>query len=216
MDTPGDPTTALSQPTRARLFSALVTLRRPAHTNELADSVGLHPNGVRLHLEQLVSAGLVARTRPIQGVGRPRDLWSVAPGARPSGEAPTAYADIAGWLAAVTASGRTSKRAVEQAGREIGRRLAPGPNAAPVADQLRSTLSSLGFAPELKESKTSVTIRLCNCPYRDAAVGNQEVVCTLHRGLTRGLLDEISPALKLRTFDVRDPVAARCTMEIEL
>ncbi len=216
MDTPGDPTAVLNQPTRARLFNALVTLRRAAPTNELADSVGLHPNGVRLHLERLLSAGLVERNRPVQGVGRPRDVWSVAPGARPGGVAPTAYADIARWLAAVTASGRTSKRAVEQTGREIGRRLAPGPNAAPIADQLQSTLSSLGFAPELKESKTSLTIRLCNCPYRDAAVGNQQVVCTLHRGLTRGLLYEISPALELRTFDVRDPVAAGCTMEIEL
>jgi len=216
MDTPGDPTAVLNQPTRARLFNALVTLRRPVPTKELADSVGLHPNGVRLHLERLLSAGLVERKRPVQGVGRPRDVWSVAPGARPGGGAPTAYADIARWLAAVTTSGRTSERAVEQTGREIGRRLAPAPHAAPVAEQLQSTLSSLGFAPELEESTTSVTIRLCNCPYREVAVGNQEVVCTLHRGLTRGLLDEISPAVELRTFDIRDPVTAGCTIEIEL
>lgn len=216
MDTPSDPVAVLNQPTRARLFEALVDLRRAAHTDELAGAVGLHPNGVRLHLERMVGAGLVERTRPVHGVGRPRDLWSVAPGARPGGEAPTSYADIARWLAAVTASGRTSRRAVEQTGREIGRGLAPASKAVPVAEQLQSTLASLGFAPEIERSAESLTIRLCNCPYREVAAGNQEIVCTLHRGLTRGLLDEISPELKLKTFEVRDPATAGCTMEVGL
>jgi predicted ArsR family transcriptional regulator len=214
MDIPSDPAAVLNQPTRARLFDALIELRRAAHTDELADAVGLHPNGVRLHLERLVDAGLVERKRPVQGVGRPRDLWSVAPGAQPGGTAPTAYADIARWLATVAASGKTSKRAVEQTGREIGRGLAPALSTAPVADQLQGTLASLGFAPEIEKPGDPLTIRLCNCPYRDVATGNQEIICTLHRGLTRGLIDEIAPELELKTFDVRDPQTAGCTMEV--
>jgi hypothetical protein len=59
MDTPTKPGDALAQPTRARLFALLGELRRPAHTEELATRVGLHPNGVRIQLERLQDPGLV-------------------------------------------------------------------------------------------------------------------------------------------------------------
>jgi hypothetical protein len=38
---------------------------------------------------------------------------------------------------------------------------------------------------------------LRDCPYRDAVRENQAVVCALHRGITRGLLDAIAPATEL-------------------
>jgi len=39
---------------------------------------------------------------------------------------------------------------------------------------------------------------------------NQEAVCTLHRGITRGLLDVLQPQAKLAGFVPRDPYAAGC------
>ena len=61
MDIPVRPGDALTQPTRARLFAILGELRHPAATEELAKALGLHPNGVRLHLERMLEAGLVQR-----------------------------------------------------------------------------------------------------------------------------------------------------------
>ena len=78
-----DPGDALSQPTRARLFALLSELKRPAGTAELADRLGLHPNGIRLHLERLAEDGLVERTRVRTPRGRPPDSWRIAPDARP-------------------------------------------------------------------------------------------------------------------------------------
>ena len=52
MDLPTRPDDALAQPTRARLFAVLGELRRPTSTDELAERWGLHPNGVRVHLER--------------------------------------------------------------------------------------------------------------------------------------------------------------------
>jgi hypothetical protein len=49
----------------------------------------------------------------------------VAPGAAPTGERPTGYADLARWLARAIPPGRNRLREVEKAGREIGRELAP-------------------------------------------------------------------------------------------
>jgi predicted ArsR family transcriptional regulator len=61
VDVPSRPGDVLAQPTRARLFALLSELRRPAPTEELAEQLGLHPNGVRTHLERLHEVGLVSR-----------------------------------------------------------------------------------------------------------------------------------------------------------
>jgi hypothetical protein len=45
---------------------------------------------------------------------------------------------------------------------------------------------------------------------------NQPVVCTLHRGLTRGLLDTLDPRATLLTFQPRDPDHAGCLIEVDL
>jgi predicted ArsR family transcriptional regulator len=84
----------LAQPTRARLFALLGELKRPAGTVELAERVGLHANGVRVHLERMEQAGLVQRVRVRQGPGRPPDAWTIARDARPGGSPPRAYRDL--------------------------------------------------------------------------------------------------------------------------
>src|SRR4051794_12603887 len=147
MDLPARPDDALAQPTRARLFGLLDELRRPAGTEELAESLELHPNGVRMHLERLAEAGLLERRRTRQARGRPRDMWTIAPDAQPGGEAPTGYLDLGRWLARLVSEGKTSRRAVESLGREIGRELAPTGDASPADEKMRSTLASLGFQP---------------------------------------------------------------------
>jgi predicted ArsR family transcriptional regulator len=215
MDLPTRPDEALAQPTRAELFAVLGELRRPTSTDELAERMGLHPNGVRVHLERLREAGLVARERTRRGRGRPRDMWTVAPDARPGGDPPTAYADLGRWLARAITPGKTRLRAVEATGREIGRGLAAKGGASSAEERMHAALVSLGFQPERKVDPTGqLTYRLGNCPYRDAVRENQPVVCTLHRGITRGLLDTLAPETKLSGFVPRDPDTAGCLIEL--
>jgi predicted ArsR family transcriptional regulator len=215
MDVPTPPGDALAQPTRAQLFNALVELRRAAGTEELAASLGLHPNGVRVHLERLLEAGLVARERTPGARGRPRDMWSIAPDAQPGGDPPSAYANLGRWLARVISPGKTSLRTVEQTGRQIGRELAPEHAAGSGEQRMHTTLVSLGFQPTRElDPDGGLTYRLCNCPYRDAVRENQPVICTLHRGMTRGLLDAIAPKTKLSGFVPRDAYAAGCLIEL--
>jgi predicted ArsR family transcriptional regulator len=214
MDVPVRPGDVLAQPTRARLFSVLVQMRRPASTDELANRLGLHRNGVRAHLERMAAAGLVERRVVRQARGRPRDVWSVAAGAHPAGDPPSAYADLGRWLTRLIASRRASSRAVEELGRAIGRDLAP-PAEGAAEGRMFSTLAALGFAPErMDEPEDGLTYRLCNCPYRDAAHESQEVICGLHRGMTRGLLDELAPETALVGFVPHDPSEAGCLIEL--
>lgn len=219
MDTPAasHPDDALGQPTRARLFSLLGELKRPAGTAELADRLDLHPNGVRVHLERLEEAGLVVRQRERQVRGRPRDAWTIAPDARPGGEPPEGYADLSRWLARVIQSGPTGLRRAERAGREIGRDLAPVDQGATGAQRaIAISLTALGFQPDQTDDGAGhVTYCLGNCPYRDAVRENQQLVCTLHRGITLGLLDRLAPGARLTDFSPRDPDRAGCLIELD-
>ena len=216
MDSPARPDDVLTQPTRARLFELLSELRRPAHTDELAQVLGLHPNGVRLHLERMRASGLVTRARPRKAVGRPRDEWAIAPEAQPGGEPPSAYADLGQWLARAIKPSNERLRDVEATGRQVGNELAPDAGSAPASEVIQTTLTALGFQPRCHRKRGDrVAYTLGNCPYRDAVRENQEVVCTLHRGITQGLLDVVEPSARLVEFVPRDPKTAGCLIEIE-
>lgn len=215
MDASAPPEDVLAQPTRKRLFALLGEMGRNAGTEELAASLGLHPNGVRVHMDRLLEAGLVERARTRQARGRPRDMWSLDPRALASIQPQRAYADLGRWLARAISPGRNSLRAVEATGREAGRAMAQDADAGSPETAMHATLAAMGFAPARRaEPSGALTYELCNCPYRDAVRENQPVVCALHRGITRGLLDVLAPETELTAFVPRDPVTAGCRIEL--
>jgi len=106
-------------------------------------------------------------------------------------------------------------RDVERAGREIGREIAPS-GAASTEDALRDTMTGLGFQPLLERRESGrLTCSLRNCPYRNSVKENREVVCTLHRGITRGILDVLEPSARLVDFVPNDPDIAGCLIEMK-
>jgi len=214
MDVPSPAQEALAQPTRARLFALLGSLHRPAPTEELAERVGLHPNGVRVHLERLAEDGLVTRDRERRARGRPRDAWSINPDAQPGGDPPTAYAELARWLIRTLLTVHARTRDVEAVGREIGRALPVGDGDAPAEQRFHDVLATLGFQPEREPSADRLTYRLRNCPYRAVVRERQQLICGLHRGVTRGLLDSIDAKTKLTGFEPKDPEQAGCLVEL--
>jgi predicted ArsR family transcriptional regulator len=205
----------LAAPVRHRLFKALGELRRPATTQELAVLVARHPNTVRVQLQQLADAGLLERRTTPQTRGRPRDEWAIARDAKPAGESPQAYGQLSRWLARAAGAAGDFK-AIEDAGREIGRELAPEPDARATAAAMQDALTALGFAPSPEEpAPGELRFTLGNCPYRDAVRQNQPAVCSLHKGLTRGLLDRLDPKARLADFVAKDPYTAGCLIALD-
>lgn len=146
--------------------------------------------------------------------GRPRHEWAIAPDAHPGGEAPQAHAQLAQWLARAIGPGGGDLVEVERVGREIGNELAPGGSGRPLPAAMKDALTALGFAPDLTTDARGLRFVLGNCPYREAVRENQPAVCTLHRGITRGLLDALEPSARLRDFVARDPYAAGCLIDV--
>ena len=219
MDLPQQPPPddVLAFPGRARLFAALTELRRPASTAELARIVGRHPNTARTQLQRLERAGLVECRRIVRPRGRPRHEWAIVPSARPAGAPPEAHGQLATWLARALGAPKTDLASVEETGREIGRELAPSGAARPVAAALQDALTALGFAPRPEAPEQGLSRHvLANCPYRDAVRQNQPVICTLHRGITRGLLERLDSNASLADFVARDPYEAGCLIDVRL
>lgn len=221
MDVPDRPDDARGHPTRTRLFALLAELRRPVGTDELAGLAELHPNGVRVHLGRLFADGLLTRERVRGPRGRPRDMWAIAPGAHPGGRPPSGYAELGRWLVRIVGGvevgvgGAAIFGRIEATGRQIGRELAPAGEGS-VDEKMRGALTSMGFQPRLEDARGSgLAYRLGNCPFCEAVCEGPDVVCGLHRGITRGLLDEIAPEATLVSFlPAEDPRQAGCLIEL--
>jgi len=178
---------------RARLLTELGRSARPMGVRELSEAVGLHPNTVRQHLDQLVEAGLAVRdTAPPIGRGRPALRYAVEPG---SGEQdPVAYRALAGVLAEQLARLPDGVGVALTAGERWGRALAhEATDSAPTTnaiERLVELLDAAGFAPEAPVADGG-PIRLRRCPFETLARDNGTVVCGVHLGLMRGALREL-------------------------
>ena len=157
---------------------------RPGRTAaELAGTVGLHVTTVRFHLDQLVAAGLVeSAVRREGGAGRPRKVYTVAPGSLDDVDA-RAEVDhlrlLSGLLASTDLDLRD--RGVWAARRPRGGRSSLGrgarlrPRGPPPADtpgrwlgklaQMIDVLQEWGYTPELRTSDGG---RVAGSPWRTA------------------------------------------------
>ncbi|ODU01429.1 MAG: hypothetical protein ABS81_20690 [Pseudonocardia sp. SCN 72-86] len=176
-------------PSRVLLLDLLRVATGPLDVRELAVASGLHVTTVRFHLGVLCDAGFARKDfTPAAGRGRPRAVYSAMHAAADAGP----YAALAAALAGNLAPTPGERRArAERAGREMAAAHAPAPGTPPASgpealDRVVALFTELGFEPDVDGRR----IRLHACPYREVAVDHPDVVCGLHLGLLRGLLDD--------------------------
>jgi predicted ArsR family transcriptional regulator len=193
----GDVHRALADPSRARIVDELQGEHDALDAQELSRRLGLHANTVRWHLGVLGDAGVVSAERaPRSTPGRPRTVYRLSP------EATAADRDefrlLASVLTTALASDPGAVAKAERAGRQWGRYLAPRrPPSSPLSDEeaveeVVRLLDEQGFAPE----RVNGNIRLRRCPFLELAEQHPQVVCSVHRGLIAGALDELGTGLE--------------------
>ncbi len=190
----------------------------PLDTATLARLLDRHPNGVRVQLQRLERSGL-ARRRPARGaVGRPRDLWLLTPRGVAAADLPEIGWTIARSLTRAIPATAPRLREVETAGAEMGRELAAQLGPAPASggdDPFGAALEALGFAPRRADDGPTARYALMTCPYAATVRENPAVVCTMHRGIVRGVLACLDPEARLTAFEPKDPDAAGCVVGVE-
>jgi len=182
---------------RGAILAALRSSGTATTVDVLAAAVGLTVSTVRFHLGRLVDEGLVTAVAGSgSGPGRPKHVYRAVPPEAVDGAA--AYRLLAGLLADELArladpmvpvsAGRAWAARVYAAAPTLSRR--PGePDADFVVRQVVELFEEGGFAPVA--DATGEVIALHACPFMDLARVRPEIVCSVHLGLVRGLVDRL-------------------------
>jgi predicted ArsR family transcriptional regulator len=178
----------------------------PMSITAIADTLGVHPNTVRFHLDTLVSDGRVEHVEPDRKrPGRPPLMFRAIRQMDPSG--PRHYRLLADILAMGLAAGRDPRAKALATGRAWGRRLeSPVPHGKKIGakesiDHLVGVLDELGFAPERRKSGGQQQIGLRHCPFLELAETRTNVVCPIHLGLMQGVLESSAAPVGVDRLD---------------
>jgi predicted ArsR family transcriptional regulator len=201
---------ALADERRSRIVEELRSQASGVDVHELGQRLGLHPNTVRWHLGILADAGIVtARRARSRTPGRPRTLYTLSPDAVASGK--DEFRLLASVLTSALARQPDAAARSEGAGRDWGRYVAPrrSPLAPATHDEATADVVRLleeqGFAPEASADE----IRLHRCPFFDLAEQHPEVVCSVHRGLLAGALEDSAPQVAVQLEPFVEPNVCR-------
>ncbi len=193
---PLDVLKALGDNTRYAIYLELARSGRPLATSDIADSLSLHPNTVRPHLERMREAGLLGVEVSGRGdVGRPQHRYAVAPDAPSLGLEPPTIPVLARMVLSMAKRLEASGNDAEAVGRDEGRRrAAPFESAPSTLEALVSDLDRLGFDPVVTDADgdpDTASVAFANCPFADLAQEHPELVCGLHRGMVSGFVDRM-------------------------
>jgi len=202
---------ALGDNTRYAIYLELARSPRPLSTSDIAESLALHPNTVRPHLERMRDVGLLdVRTDGTGGVGRPQHLYSLAADAPSLGLEPPTYPLLARMLLETAAAAGVAPDEAAEIGRSQGRansaRYADAPSC---LEALVRELDVLGFDPAVDGSDDGeiAVIGFAHCPFRELAEAHPELVCALHRGMVEGFVEQTGEATvdDFHTLGHREP-----------
>jgi predicted ArsR family transcriptional regulator len=208
---------ALGDNTRYAIYLELARSARALATADIAESLGLHVNTVRPHLERMRDVGLLDVQSDNRGaVGRPQHRYSLAADAPSLGLEPPTFALLARMLLRAAALAGTSAEDAADAGREEGRGDGARAVGRPCLEALVQELDRLGFDPAVAEGEGGATVGFAHCPFRELAEANPDLVCGLHRGLVEGFVEMVGGAevVTFRTLVDRDPCQVELVVDL--
>jgi predicted ArsR family transcriptional regulator len=177
---------------RQMILEALRSSEDGLDTNELAERLQLHPNTIRWHLGVLTDTGLVQATpKPRHGRGRPSIVHRLTGEGIARGR--DEYRLLATMLTDVVAGDSAGEARAYEAGVRWGRHLHEGEPDASVA----RLLDREGFAAEQHGEQ----VEMRRCPFYALAESSPQVICTLHRGIIDGALEEAGSGQAVETLE---------------
>ena len=191
------PVTSTVSGTRPKIL-AILQRAGSMTIDQLAREVGLSSTTIRRHLDILQRDLLVSFDQVREGSGRPEYTYFLTEYGHESG-----YRDYKSFLVDLLTeiSGLSSNDLASKDGRGLLSFLiarmaeqASWPYLQPSQSTKESRIANLeralgdrGFAPEITQRGDRVEIRLCNCPFRSAALPH-EAVCQFDRNLIGAVL----------------------------
>lgn len=207
-------------PTRARVLMLLQDAEEALTATAAGQRLGLHANSARFHLDGLADEGLAVRqredrTRP----GRPKVLYAAADSPALSGS--RSYQLLAEILTTlVTDALPDPARSAEIAGNAWGRYLSPvvrpshRPDESESLTTLVRSLDRLGFESRVVNDPDGLRLEVSHCPFLEIAKTQDQVVCSVHHGMIRGVLDNLdAPLIATQLEPLVEP--SRCIAHLQ-
>src|ERR1700761_5411133 len=177
---------------RHDVLKVLRVAHSPMSIATIAETLEVHPNTVRFHLDTLVSTGRVERVAPDRkGPGRTALMFRATQRRDPGG--PRHYQLLAEILTSGLAGDQDAGAKAMAAGHAWALQFRPSPpttvgepGAEESIEHLVGLLDGLGFAPERRGDNQ---VELRHCPFLELAESQKAVVCPVHLGLMRGALE---------------------------
>jgi predicted ArsR family transcriptional regulator len=192
---------ALGDNTRYAIYLELARSAVPLATAEIAESLDLHPNTVRPHLERMRDVGLLdVEVSAKQAIGRPQHLYSIAADAPSLGLEPPTFPMLASMLVRLADRGGLGAEDAHEVGHEQGVADAARYRRAPSClEAIVHRLDALGFDPQVGDAETSsdgssAVIGFAHCPFRELAEAFPHLVCSLHHGMMAGFVEAMGDA----------------------
>jgi len=193
---------ALASTSRMHILSLLRSSSTPLDVAQIAAHSALHPNTVRFHLRVLVDAGLAScRTDHTGSAGRPRLVYTPVGFGDPQPDGFQLLADIL--TSYLATSSTVPARLAEEAGQAFARRHQQPAQPVTADEAVRhvtTMFAELGFEPELVDDGQEMQLRLRACPFGALADKYPEVVCAMHLGWLRGILQQLDAPVTARTL----------------
>jgi predicted ArsR family transcriptional regulator len=202
---------ALGDNTRYAIYRELARSAQPLSTAELANSLQLHPNTVRAHLERLRAVGILQVATDKQtatgmqmaagrknAVGRPQHRYMLSPSARNFSLEAAPWRDLARGLLTAASSGGLGADDLRAAGAAQGiddalRHVEAlhDTDVPSTLEALRADQSRMGFDPGISTNGDATTVTFTSCPFRDLAESQPDLVCGLHCGMVEGFVGQL-------------------------
>lgn len=184
------------------MLQALDTAPEGLTLREITAQVGRHANTVRFHLQRLEHDRLVRRALMEPTVGRPPIRYIGMPRPRSNADRRDYYS-LARALASVVAT-RVPRDVALEAGRDWAQSFfdAPqdaqhsqGPGVEESVNAVAAVMNQVGFDPRITGTRANPRLIQQHCPFLELAEEHRDVVCTVHLGLIRGVLEHLHAPL---------------------
>lgn len=206
----------LGDNTRYAIYLELARAAKPLTTSEIADTIDLHPNTVRPHLDRMREAGLVDVEVGGRGeIGRPQHRYSLSADAPSLGLEPPVMPMLARLVLSMAERLGASAADAHAVGRdEGGGRARSFISARSSLEAVVADLDLLGFDPVVSDDADpdAALIAFANCPFGPLATAHPDLVCNLHHGLISGFVDALGDTEVREFCTIADRTPCRVTV----
>jgi len=199
----------LSDPTRFYIYQYL-NKHQDVSVLEIAEEFDIHPNVARLHLSKLEQVHMIQSNLKKTGKGgRPSRLYSLANEEIQLNFPYRDYKLLATMaMEVVEELGHEGEQILYKTGYKYGQELLNTHLTSPQSNmtietkiqKLRYISNIIGIYPEFEyvKHKNTLIFSIHNCPFKELAQKNPDLVCKMHSHLIRGMLNSLFENIELQ------------------